>query len=153
MAARAHNEFWLVEILKIFLLETTKPIELWLCRNDHWVVLCHVCFKFTYWFQRRRLLNIFPIGSYVKTMSADGGHLGWRSQSQDIILKVDLIGWNLKKSSCQKPPSQLNCDFAGMIIGLSCTKLVNQDHPMNIYGKFGWNLFSGFREEELNVKS
>ena len=39
MAARAHNVFWLVEILKIFLLETTKPIELWLCRNDHWVVL------------------------------------------------------------------------------------------------------------------
>ena len=30
MAARAHNVFWLVEILKIFLLETTKPIELWL---------------------------------------------------------------------------------------------------------------------------
>ena len=25
-------------------------------------------------------------GSYVKTMSADGGHLGWRSESQDIIL-------------------------------------------------------------------
>jgi hypothetical protein len=24
---------------------------------------------------------------------------------------------------------------------------------MNIYGNFGWNLFSGFREEELNVKS
>jgi hypothetical protein len=38
MAARAHNVFWLVEILKIFL-ETTRPIELWLCRNDHWVVL------------------------------------------------------------------------------------------------------------------
>ena len=31
-----------------------------------------------------------------------------------------------KKSSCQKPPSQLNCDFAGMIIGWSCTKLVNR---------------------------
>ena len=30
MAARAHNVFWLVEIFKIFLLETTKPIELWL---------------------------------------------------------------------------------------------------------------------------
>jgi hypothetical protein len=27
-----------------------------------------------YWFQKRRLLNNFPIGSYVKTMSADGGH-------------------------------------------------------------------------------
>jgi hypothetical protein len=32
------------------------------------------------------------------------------------------------------------------------TNLV-EDHPMNIYGKFGWNLFSGFREEELNEKS
>jgi hypothetical protein len=30
------------------------------------------------------------------------------------------------KSSCQKPPSQLNCDFAGMIIGWSCTKLVKR---------------------------
>jgi hypothetical protein len=44
-----------------------------------------------YWFQRRRFLNIFPIRSYVKTMSADGGHLGWRSGSQDIILKVDHL--------------------------------------------------------------
>jgi hypothetical protein len=35
---QAHNVFWLVEILKIFLLETTKPIELWLYTNivyDH----------------------------------------------------------------------------------------------------------------------
>ena len=30
MAARANNVFWLVETLKIFLSETTKPIELWL---------------------------------------------------------------------------------------------------------------------------
>ena len=49
---------------------------------------CHVCFRLAYWFQRRRFLNIFPIGSYVKTMSAAGGHLGWRSGSLDIILKV-----------------------------------------------------------------
>jgi hypothetical protein len=49
---------------------------------------CHVCSKLAYWFQRRRFLNISPIGSYVKTMSADGGHLGWRSGSLDIILKV-----------------------------------------------------------------
>ena len=57
---------------------------------DH---LCHVCFKLAYWFQRRRFLNIFPIGSYiyVKTMSADGGHFGWRSASLDIILKVDHL--------------------------------------------------------------
>ena len=46
MAARAHNVFWLVEILKIFLLETTKPIELWLCRNVHWVVLYSTCESF-----------------------------------------------------------------------------------------------------------
>jgi hypothetical protein len=31
-----------------------------------------VCFKLADWFQKRRLLNNFPIGSYVKTMSADG---------------------------------------------------------------------------------
>ena len=43
------------------------------------------------WLQRNFFLNIFPIGSHVKTMSADGGHLGWRSGSQDIILKVDHL--------------------------------------------------------------
>jgi hypothetical protein len=47
--------------------------------------------ELTYWFQRRRFLNIFPIGSYAKTMSADGGHLGWRFGSLDIILKVDHL--------------------------------------------------------------
>ena len=36
-------------------------------------------------------LNIFPIGSYVKTMSADGSHLEWRSGSQDILLKIDHL--------------------------------------------------------------
>ena len=33
----------------------------------------------------------FPIGPHVKTMSADGRHLGWRSGSQDIILKVNHL--------------------------------------------------------------
>jgi hypothetical protein len=28
---------------------------------------CHVCFKLADWFQKRRLLNNFPIGSYVRT--------------------------------------------------------------------------------------
>jgi hypothetical protein len=37
-------------------------------------------------FRGEDFLNIFPIGSYVKTMSADGGHLGWSSGSLDIIL-------------------------------------------------------------------
>jgi hypothetical protein len=34
----------------------------------------------------------FPIGgSYVKTMSAESGHLGWRSGSPDTILKIDHL--------------------------------------------------------------
>jgi hypothetical protein len=36
---------------------------------------------------RWRLLNNFPIGSYVKTMSADGGHFEPRSGSLNTILK------------------------------------------------------------------
>ena len=35
--------------------------------------------------------KIFPIGSYVKTMSADGGHLGWTSGPTDTILKGDHL--------------------------------------------------------------
>jgi hypothetical protein len=81
---------------------------------------CHVCFKLTYWFQRRRLLNIFSIGSYVKTKSSHGGH-PWLPGP--MMCSDWLTLW---KSSCQKPPSQLNCDFAGMIIGWSCTKPVNR---------------------------
>jgi hypothetical protein len=88
-----------------------------------WMVLKWSIFKIVssdpdpYWFQRNFFLNIFPIGSYVKTMSADGGHLGWRSRSQDRILKVDHLttilamfalkwGENVLKSSPLKPVSQ-----------------------------------------------
>ena len=53
---------------------------------------CHVCFKLADWFQKRRLLNNFPIGSYVKTMSADGGHFEPRSGSLNTILEVDHLG-------------------------------------------------------------
>jgi hypothetical protein len=52
---------------------------------------CHVCFKLADWFQKRRLLNNFPIGSYVKTMSADDGHFEPRSGSLNIILEVDHL--------------------------------------------------------------
>jgi hypothetical protein len=52
---------------------------------------CHACFKLADWFQRRRLLNNFPIGSYVKTMSTDGGHFGPRLGSLNTILEVDQI--------------------------------------------------------------
>jgi hypothetical protein len=40
----------------------------------------------------------------------------------------------------------------GFQINAKNTNLV-EDHPMNISGKFGSNLFNGFREEDLNVKS
>jgi hypothetical protein len=36
--------------------------------------------------------TFFPIGSYVKTMCAEDGHLGWRSGSLDTILKIDHLG-------------------------------------------------------------
>jgi hypothetical protein len=36
---------------------------------------------------------------------------------------------------------------------LSWVSVRPSDHPVNISGKFGWFLFSGFREEDLNVKS
>jgi hypothetical protein len=52
---------------------------------------CHVCFKLADWFHRRRLLKNFPIGSYVKTMSADGSHVGTRSGSLNTILEVDHL--------------------------------------------------------------
>ena len=48
-------------------------------------------FKLADWFQKRRLLNNFPIGSYVKTMSADGGHFEPRSGSPNTILEVDHL--------------------------------------------------------------
>jgi hypothetical protein len=40
----------------------------------------------------------------------------------------------------------------GFQINAKNTNLV-EDHPMNTSGKFGYKLFSGFREEDLNVKS
>jgi hypothetical protein len=47
-----------------------------------------------YWltgFRGEDFKTFFPIGFYVKTMSVDGGHLGWRSGSLDIILEVDHL--------------------------------------------------------------
>jgi hypothetical protein len=58
---------------------------------DHLRTIDDMFAIFADWFQRRRFLNIFPIGSYVKTMSADGGHLGWRSGSLDIIYSKHVI--------------------------------------------------------------
>jgi hypothetical protein len=114
------NPTWLPESImcshwlkfkKIFLSETTKPIELWLCNfescpsKDH---SCHVCFKLTYWFQRRRLLNIFSIGSYVKTKLSHGGHLEFFTF----------------KSSSLKPLNRFQPNWPEMFIGWSSTRFV-----------------------------
>ena len=48
-------------------------------------------FKLADWFQKRRLLNNFPIGSYVKAIFADGGHFEPRSGSLNTILEVDHL--------------------------------------------------------------
>jgi hypothetical protein len=56
--------------------------------------------------------------------------LVWLMVFNATFNNISVIFWQsallVKKSSSQKPPSQLNCDFAGMIIGWSCTKLVNR---------------------------
>jgi hypothetical protein len=43
--------------------------------------------------------------------------------------------------------------MAAMLYFKSAPKTQIEDHPMNISGKFSSILFSGFREEDLNVKS
>jgi hypothetical protein len=47
-----------------------------------------------YWqtgFRGEDFKTFSPIGSYAKTMSAEGDHLGWRSGSQDTFLKIDHL--------------------------------------------------------------
>ena len=58
---------------------------------DHLKTIDDMFAILAYWFQRRRFLKKFPKGSYVKTMSVEGGHLGWRSGSLDTILKIDHL--------------------------------------------------------------
>jgi hypothetical protein len=48
------------------------------------------------WFQKRRLLNDFLIGSYVKTMSADGGHFEPRSGSLNDTGSPDPLVYVIK---------------------------------------------------------
>jgi hypothetical protein len=61
--------------------------------KDH---ACHICFKLADWFQRRRFLNNFPIGSYVKTMSADGGHFEPRSGSLNTMAAMSRHSFNIE---------------------------------------------------------
>ena len=145
-------------------------MEVWVTRynfeswpfKDH---SCHVCFKLAYWFQR--LLNIFSIGSYVKTKSSHGGHLGYAISTKITNLVEDhpviisiMLQFHRLSSFWQEDFQSFN--QSEHIIGPGshirfpiCTKITNpvENLLMNISAKFGPNLFSGFREEDENMKS
>jgi hypothetical protein len=76
-----------------FFSETTNMIKAKLYMNVHWMVLYNLkvfCSDMKL-VSEEKTFKQFPHRPYVKTMSADGGHLGWRSGSLDIILKVDHL--------------------------------------------------------------
>jgi hypothetical protein len=73
--------------------------------------------------QRRRFLSIFPIGPYVKTMSTDGGHLGWSFGSLDIILKVDHLR-TIHAMFASETTKRFEPNLAEMFIGWSYTRFV-----------------------------
>jgi hypothetical protein len=71
-----------------------------------------------YWFQRRRFLNIFPIGSYVKTMSADGADILKRAylcQVSDTGSHEPLV-LNVFKKSLKLYPSSSVTFFKGCVL-------------------------------------
>jgi hypothetical protein len=58
-----------------------------------------------------------------------GSHVGFPISAKNKHLVYDHpmnISAKFGSNLFQKPLSQLNCDFAGMIIGWSCTKIVNR---------------------------
>ena len=60
---------------------------------------------------REDFKNIFPIGSYVKTMSVDVGRLGWWAGSSDTILKGDHLRTISPKFGFNWPSSFRREDF------------------------------------------
>ena len=123
---------------------------------------CHACFKLADWFQKRRLLNNFPIGSYVKTMSADSGHFEPRSGSLNIILEVDhlrtiddmfaiLAYWFQRRRFKKKIPigsyvKTMSTD--GGHLGWRSESLdiiLKVDHLRTIHAMFALNWLTGFR--------
>ena len=118
---------------------------------------CHVCFKLTYWFQRRRLINIFSIGSNVKIKSSHGGHLEFpiskrfKSLVQDhpmIIPAKSQFNWFLTRRFFKFRAIRTHYGpWQPCWISDQHQKQKNPvyDHPMNISAKFDSNLFCGFR--------
>ena len=113
--------------------------------------------------------NIFPIGSYVKTMSVDVSRLGWQTGSSDTMLKGDHQYKNHSIKFGPNRPSSFREAFLnifpigsymyvktmsvdvgriGWWVGSSDT-ILKGDHPRTIPLKFGPNTPSSFREEEF----
>jgi hypothetical protein len=119
-----------------------------------------------YWFQRI-LFCIFPIGSYVKTMSAGGGHLGWNlefpiskrftSLVQDhpflwmVIYKIFVFGTDRKSNMAARAHNvfwMVEILKIFLLEGKRFTSLV-QDHPMIIPAKSQFNWLGGFWQEDF----
>ena len=60
-------------------------------KNYHLRTILHKLVPIRHVVSEKKILKIFPIGSYVKTMSVDVGSLGWRMGSSDTILKGDHL--------------------------------------------------------------
>ena len=115
---------------------------------------CYVCCKLAYF---QRIFFNFPIGSYVESMSADGGDLGWRSWSQDIILKVDYLrtihalftlNWLTGFRGSYVNTKSSHDGHLEFPIGKRFRSLV-QDHPMIIPAKSQFNWLGGFWQEDF----
>ena len=83
-------------MLKLCPLQRPFWTEIWVTEHNFWKLTTEgpsmTCLL--YWLTGIRgedFKTFFPIGSNVKTMSAEGGHLGWRSESPDTILKIDHL--------------------------------------------------------------
>jgi hypothetical protein len=117
-------------------------------------------------FRKKRWKCEIPIGSNVKLSRVMVAILNFRSANDSQFstgppndhsckVTIQLAWWFLIRNFLNFSQWEHIMDpgsHVGFQISTKNTNLV-EDHPMNIYGKFGWNLFSSFREIELNVKS
>jgi hypothetical protein len=142
--------FWLVETLKIFLSETTRPMELLHYRNDDRVVLCQVCYFFADRISKMATtgqlsLQLDPMGISLKNLFVRNYStnwifcivwmlLGWFYTWFIILVQIRNPTWlpgpimcsdwlKLWRSSCQKLLGRWNCNIIEMMTGWSSTNL------------------------------
>jgi hypothetical protein len=61
--------------------------------------------------------------------------------------------WFLTRRFIKSQPMRTHYGLLAAMLDFKSAPNLVEDHPMNISGKFGSILFSGFREEDLNVKN